>query len=32
MLGPATGQRGIARPGDGEHNGTRIIDIVAFER
>jgi hypothetical protein len=29
---PATDQRGIARPRDGDGNGSRIVDIGAFER
>jgi CSLREA domain-containing protein len=29
---PATDQRGVARPRDGDGNGSRIVDIGAFER
>ena len=29
---PATDQRGVARPNDGDGNGSKIIDIGAFER
>jgi predicted outer membrane repeat protein len=29
---PATDQRGVGRPRDGDRNGSRIIDIGAFER
>src|SRR5262249_37635873 len=29
---PATDQRGVSRPRDGDFNGTRIVDIGAFER
>jgi hypothetical protein len=28
---PTTDQRGVARPRDGDHNGSRIVDIGAFE-
>lgn len=30
--GPTTDQRGLARPRDGDGNGTRVVDIGAFER
>ncbi len=29
---PATDQRGVVRPRDGDGNGSRIVDIGAFER
>jgi hypothetical protein len=29
---PATDQRGVARPRDGDHNGSRAVDIGAFEK
>jgi CSLREA domain-containing protein len=29
---PATDQRGVARPRDGDGNGSRLVDIGAFER
>jgi hypothetical protein len=29
---PATDQRGVARPRDGDGNGSRIVDIGAFEK
>ena len=29
---PATDQRGVARPRDGDGNGSKVVDIGAFER
>ena len=29
---PATDQRGVARPRDGDGNGSPVVDIGAFER
>jgi hypothetical protein len=29
---PATDQRGVSRPRDGDGNGSKVVDIGAFER